>query len=366
MATLTLTPVNNTGAQGTLYYAIIGLNTNSDWVYVNSDGSTTTFSATTTSADYSLNVTANVTVTIPVLNSGQIYFSVGTEIIIGTNTNPTTNAVALVLPSGWTPNDPNYLIQYDFVEFSFDGTTLNCDLTQVDAFGLPITMTVVGSTAAGSPTTQTTGGWSKSMSDIFTIFQANTLLSPLVITSGGINYRIISPGHGIDNSVFPSNYLDSSIAASWSTYNSTNPLAINIGGGAYAGNYQGIVSSSANQPMNITLNSTQIGSIGYPSTLESFYCNGVFDQGNTAMGAVANIIATAINRGILQTNPQPDCTVSDFYPSSQKYNSYAQLLHTLALNGLCYGFAYDDQCNQSSDISITNPTSWNITIASLT
>jgi hypothetical protein len=117
--------------------------------------------------------------------------------------------------------------------------------------------------------------------------------------------------------------------------------------------------------MTITLNGVTQGTIAYPTTSQAFYCNGPFDQGNTAMGALANVVATAINRGILATSPQPDCTTSDFYPANGTWNGYAQLLHSLSNNGLCYAFAYDDQCSQSSDLSDPAPTSWNITLQAI-
>jgi Beta-1,3-glucanase len=36
-------------------------------------------------------------------------------------------------------------------------------------------------------------------------------------------------------------------------------------------------------------------------------------------------------------------------------NYYAQFWHQNAINGLAYGFPYDDDAGQSSDISVANP-----------
>jgi hypothetical protein len=36
-------------------------------------------------------------------------------------------------------------------------------------------------------------------------------------------------------------------------------------------------------------------------------------------------------------------------------NYYAEFLHKNAINGLAYGFPYDDDAGQSSDISVTSP-----------
>lgn len=358
-STCPLTIVNNTGVDDTLFwFAVIGLDTNGLWAYVNADGSTTEFVIGTNDYLLQLSDLTNDTLTLPQLSSGQIYFSVNKPLVIGTvSDSQQPGGIGLQPPAGWVSTDANYKVMYDVVEFTFTGGGLNCDLTQVDAFGLPISMTLVGNA------TQSAGGWNKSRSKMIAAFTSDTTYSNLVIADGSTNLRIINPSHGIDLTLFPSDFLDAAIKSAWESYTSATPLQINIAG-QYAGNYLG-TTGGANTDMTITLGKTTTGTIGYPTTSEAFYCNGVFDQGNTAMGAVANVVATALNRGILATSPQPDCTVSDFYPAGGTWNGYAQKLHALADNGLCYAFAYDDQCNQSSDLSDGNPTQWTITLASI-
>ncbi|HEX2834799.1 MAG TPA: beta-1,3-glucanase family protein [Thermoanaerobaculia bacterium] len=362
-STVPLTITNDSGQpDSSVYLAIIGLDANNLWAFVNADGSTTEFSLTNASdAVLSLTSLTNNQLTLPQLVSGQIYFSVGSTLTIATVSDPKQpGGVGLQLPAGWDTGNPNYDVMYDVIEFTFDGAGLNCDLTQVDAFGLPISMQVTGSQNG----TQSAGGWNQSRSQIFATFLADSTYAPLVLTDGATQLRIVNPSHGIDLGLFSSTFFDTVIQNAWNQYTSASPLEINIAGGSYAGNYLG-TTSGANTPMIITLGGTTVGQIDYPTTSQVFYCNGVFDQGNTAMGAVANVVATAINRGILATSPQPDCTVGDFYPANGTWNGYAQLLHTLANDGLCYAFAYDDQCNQSSDLSESGPTGWSITIASL-
>ena len=45
---------------------------------------------------------------------------------------------------------------------------------------------------------------------------------------------------------------------------------------------------------------------------------------------------------------------SQFYQAAPA-NYYAEFWHQNAINGLTYGFPYDDDAGQSSDISVTNP-----------
>ncbi len=361
--TVPLTITNSTGQpDSAIYLAIIGLDANNLWAFVNADGSTTEFSLTNPSqATLQLTSLTGGKLALPQLVSGQIYFSITSPLVINTvSDSHQPGGIGLQLPAGWDTGNPNYNIQYDVLEFTFNAGGLNCDLTQVDAFGLPISMQVTG-TQHG---TQNAGGWNQSRSEIFSTFTSNATYAKLALTNGTTQLRILNPSHGIDLGLFSSTFLDTVIKNAWNQYQSGSPLKISITGGQFAGNYLG-TTKGANTPMVITLGGTYVGQIGYPTTSQAFYCNGVFDQGNTAMGAVANVVATAINRGILSKTQQPDCTVADFYPSGGTWNGYAQLLHTLADDGLCYAFAYDDQCNQSSDLSESNPTGWTITLEAL-
>jgi hypothetical protein len=363
--TVPLTITNSTGQDDSeIYLVIIGLDANGCWAYVNADGSTTEFSATGPN-NYLLQLSSltNNTVNVPWLVSGQVYFSVGSPLTFGATSDAKQPCgIGVQVPAGWTTSDPNYDVMYDVVEFTFDAGGINCDLTQVDAFGLPITLQIVGQNG-----TQTTGAWNKTRSEMFAEFTSDATLGKLVITSGTppdqIDLRILNPSHAIALGLFPSDFFDDAIADYWNTYQN-NTLTITLVGGSFPGTYQATTGGKG-APMTITLGGTQVGQITYPTTSEVFACNGTFDQGNTAMGAVANVVVTAINRGILGISSQPDCNVSDFYPAKGTWNGYAQLLHSLSADGLCYAFAYDDQCAQSSDLADPAPTSWNITLESV-
>ncbi len=63
-----------------------------------------------------------------------------------------------------------------------------------------------------------------------------------------------------------------------------------------------------------------------------------------------------LNRHVLA---QPACSLSrpnpaNFYQAAPA-NYYAEFWHQNAINGKQYGFPYDDDNGQSSDISVTNP-----------
>jgi hypothetical protein len=89
-------------------------------------------------------------------------------------------------------------------------------------------------------------------------------------------------------------------------------------------------------------------------------CGGSLASGGDAQKNVGKTIAAALNRGIVVS---PSGTVStqltdmncsgqagSFYPSGATFNPWAQLFHQVNANGLAYGFAYDDVCDQSTTI----------------
>lgn len=359
--TVPLTITNNTGQDDSdVYLAITGRGSNACFAYVNADGSSTEFSLQNAN-NYLLRLSdlTNRTVSVPRLYSGRIYFSVGAGITIGAiAVTGDPCGIGLQFPAVSVTSDPSYDVMFDMAEFTFNAGGLNCNLTQVDAFGLPITLQVVGQNG-----TQNTGAWKKTRSGIFTAFTSNSTYARLVINSDNTQLRILNPSHGIGAGLFPADFFKDYIDANWNRYGN-QALTITLDGGLFPGKYIA-TTGGIGTPMTVTLNGATQGTIPSPTTVQAFFCNGPFDQGNTAMGAVANVVATAINRGILQNASQPDCTVSDFYPEGGTYNGYSKLLHSLSVNGLAYAFGYDDQCDQNSSLADPVPTSWGITLESV-
>lgn len=61
-------------------------------------------------------------------------------------------------------------------------------------------------------------------------------------------------------------------------------------------------------------------------------------------------LCAALNRHVAVGESDPD----DFYKAAPA-NYYADFWHSVAINGKQYGFPYDDDAGQSSDISVTDP-----------
>ena len=65
-------------------------------------------------------------------------------------------------------------------------------------------------------------------------------------------------------------------------------------------------------------------------------------------------LCAGLNRHVAQLPTAEQSNPANFYQAAPA-NYYAQFWHQNAINGLQYGFPYDDDAGQSSDISITNP-----------
>lgn len=65
-------------------------------------------------------------------------------------------------------------------------------------------------------------------------------------------------------------------------------------------------------------------------------------------------LCAGINRHVAQLPAAQQTAASNFYKSAPS-NYYAGFWHQNAINGLAYGFPYDDYAGQSFDISMSNP-----------
>jgi hypothetical protein len=86
------------------------------------------------------------------------------------------------------------------------------------------------------------------------------------------------------------------------------------------------------------------------TTQEVFGCAG---GGTPALNGDPALCA-ALNRCVAQFSTTIQNTPSDYY-QNPPCNYYAMFIHQIAVNGLAYGFAFDDDNGQSADINSANP-----------
>jgi hypothetical protein len=284
----------------------------------------------------------------------------------------------------FTSLDVNAVLQtkFDFFEPALDTDfKVWADTTNVDAIGMPLLYELKsGTTSLG------TKGMARPMSQLRSAFLSDPVLKALVTPA-----MIIAPGHGIENSLFPSNYLDNYIAYAWPVWTQTNQLTINydtVNWTGYVSNNQLALQGNVNTESG-TVSETHY--INYPATIDVFECNNTLTgdislininyDPSTKLDAynrdcdLKNMVGSALNRAVFHLNPYPPGHENDnfpwyaylppvgyngmiFYgqngvPAGQfATNVYSKLLHQLCYDGLnIYGFAYDDNCGLSSTLS---------------
>ncbi|WP_370119799.1 glycoside hydrolase family 64 protein [Streptacidiphilus sp. MAP12-33] len=191
---------------------------------------------------------------------------------------------------------------FDFIEFTVGAGVFNGNTTRVDAWGLPIAMRLHASDGYDVQVGDTQQVFDESRAQVFTDFQNAVPQEFKVLAQTQAPYRIIAPGSD------PS-FQTGGVNANYFT--------------AYA-NSAGV-------------NETTSNIFGCAGTLAS----------NAAECA-------ALNRHVA-TLPQAQWSDPSQYYLAAPANYYAKFWHDHAINGLAYGFPYDDYAGQSSYISHANP-----------
>jgi len=297
------------------------------------------------------------------VNSGRGYVSIGSALDIPIWTTGYVGPAFMV--------DTNDTL-FDFFEFFFDPTaaTPNCnaDLSPLDWVSIPMKLEITD----GSGTTAGPVGFNVSRDTIFTTFSGDATYKDLIIKDAkGDQVRILAPGHGITNGLFSASYLDTYIDTVWTHYaKAGNTLALNpspVNGDIYTG------SVNAKHEFEFKDAKGDVASnISKPTTKDVFLCNGAFNGTGTGTpfqidANIKNQVVSALNRGILPLAVGGKlCDSTNFYVTSSEngglYNGFSDKLHEKSYDGLCYGFAYDDQCDQSSDVAVNNPDTFKITL----
>lgn len=331
--------------------------------------------------------------------SGRIYISLGVPLL------PFT-VIGMTSPTEYSgpsrsPGAVGSLCLYDFLEFSIDSTgAFNLDTSYVDGFGLPLNFIVQpGGALQGELNIS-----SKQVLEAISAFdpsvyagltQTTTISTAYPFPAGsGTNYlRAISPDKLASLVVAKASqtptpgpkfmtYFDS-VISSWdgqsitvtdSTYGtyvaSGSGLSSVTSGGVVTGTwtFNYVSGNNSGNPAPQTLTYTDV------TTANIWQCAGTLTE--TAQGkaqaAIGNVILTAFNRGLLSIANPTSITLSDVNcPSPSTYydntpsNFWSESFHKWSSNGLCYGFAYDDDCAQSSDVDVAAPTGVTISLGTM-
>ena len=193
----------------------------------------------------------------------------------------------------------------DFIELNSSGQTLNADTSRVNSWGLPLVIHLHNTDGSDTYVGDDYQLFSESRSAVFTQYENYVPAAFQTTATADAPYQILAPG---------------SVAAFQS-------------GGADA-NY--MVSYAA------SVGATE-------TTQEIFGCAG---GGSPALNGDPTLCA-ALNRGVAQDSTTVQNTPSDYYQTAP-FNYYSAFWHSVAINGLQYGFPYDDVNGQSSDFNTSD------------
>jgi hypothetical protein len=346
--TLPLTVVNHTfqypNNQIFLYVVGTDLSTGQQ-VYVRSDGTKVPVSPSLNGpdgfADLSIPLVADgdTTVNLPTM-SGRVYVSIGQKVKFKVVTDG-NGQPALQHPAGWVSTDPSYNVLHDFMEFTHNDAGMFCNVTMVDMFSIPMSLTLRGQQSQTTGTLVTNG-----RANIFAALSAISDFRSLVVG----NLRVIAPGHGIDAGLFSSTYFDPYVNDVWSRYSSTD-LRVHVPSGTYTGRVSG---------GQLAFNNG-VRTFARPSTRDIFYCDGALNAGasgaNDPSPPVAAVLGAAFNRSTVRDYPdQPSTDPNTFYTTPVS-NHYSRVIHQNTQDHKAYGFAFDDVSSFASYVEDHAPSS---------
>ena len=192
---------------------------------------------------------------------------------------------------------------YDFIEFTVGTGFINVDTTRVDRFGLKLALLVHSHSGSTQEVGENYATFKESRAATFARFKASVPSQFKGLATINAPYGIPSPGN--DPAFQP--------------------------GGRYAAYFTAYASAH--------------GAAG-DTTADVFGCGGTLSANPP--------LCAGLNRHVAQLPVSKQSNPANFYKAGPA-NYYAQFWHKNAINGKQYGFPYDDDAGQSSDLSVANP-----------
>src|SRR6202034_4161311 len=192
-----------------------------------------------------------------------------------------------------SPNAP----YYDFIEFTVGTSSINVDTTRVDRFGLKLALLLHGHDGSNQEVGENYATFQESRTATFQRFENSVPTEFKELATDNAPYGSASPG---------------------------NEPAFQTGG-QYANYFTSYAAANGDSS---------------DSTAQIFGCGGTLSANPT--------LCAGLNRHVAQLPAASQSNPANFYQAAPA-NYYAQFWHQNAINGLQYGFPYDDDAGQSSD-----------------
>ncbi len=342
-----------------IYWSILGFDPkNGKLCYVDKDGNlipaTTALNTISKGdrmcADVFYTLAEKNYVYMPDIVSGRMYISYGSPVYVTINSDANGNT-GFAGPDLNNTSDPNQDVLFEFVEFTITNGEYWGNTTRVDFFSFPVVSRLVGeggfvSTPGDADVYDKTVGDIGTREEIFAAFknEAPTEFQTLVQDST----RIMAPCKATFNEGgIYENYFDAYIDEIWDTYR-TKDLVFKCEAGTFRGRTSGnsIIFSKDGGESNIVVNK--------PTTQDVLEGKGTLATGTDIEKVVEAQLCAAINRGVALT-PEKWSDSSAFYQTAPA-NFYSKFFHDHSVDGLAYGFCYDDVFDYSTLLHYTEPT----------
>ena len=297
-----------------------------------------------TYANYSIPLSQCKQFTVPVITSARIYLSVGSPMFLQSAGNPVSGYVGASVDN---PSDPNADVYFDFVEMNIDPNAFNGNTTRVDMFGLPLQLRLQGQGGFDQ-----TVGETESRAALFQEYAAQVPSQFQALVRAP--YRIVAPAHGnFGSGGANASYMDAYIQQIWNQYTNST-LTFTDGQGTFSGHV-------VNGQFQFTDGQGTYYINAKPTTAMVLADDGVFNDATNAAAGVPTAkqlqiqaqLGAALNRHVAE-NPALWTNSANYYKSGPA-NYYAQFWHAHSINGLSYGFSYDDVNGNSTLLGAANP-----------
>jgi len=337
--------VNNTGyANSQVYVLLMARNAAGQFCWLDRNGNMILAVSGQNASSYFIPLSAFTGYQFPTyLSSARLYVSLGAPLNIAINT-AADGSVGIAFPNIENPSDPSINSYFDWIELAVINNAIWCNTTQVDMFGLPMTMELF-QTSGSSNVSVGKVGITESRASIYSAFNSTM---PAEFTGLDGTYRILAPLHGgFRAGQAHGNYFDAYINSIWSQYTSSG-LVITVPQGTFTGR---VLSDNR---MMFTRPGDSAGYYVNKPTSEAVWGGmGALATGNTIELVLEAQICAAFHRHVMG-NASAFNTPSQYYLTAP-CDYYAKFWHAHSLNGKAYGFCYDDVNNQSSTMTCGSP-----------
>ncbi|XDG06283.1 hypothetical protein ABKA04_005898 [Annulohypoxylon sp. FPYF3050] len=302
-----------------------------------------------------------VTVTIPQMAGGRIWFSRNAKLTFLLNPGP-----ALVEPSVLNPSDPNANVDFGFCEFTLNDAQLYANISYVDFVPrLPIAISL----KQASGEVQSVAGMAPDGVDRLAnalreqAGRDNQPWDKLVVERDGKVLRILNATHGNAVGASFDGYFEAYVDLVWEHF-----LAKQERGEVLKINTQaapGVLEAKFTRDSGVRIGDEMFSK---PTTADILGCNsGPFTTGpSPTRNAVIPRLAAAFVRSALLVADEHPSQPHTFYQTDPT-NHYARLVHEHNVDGKGYAFAYDDVQpddgdDQSGKVNAGDPVLFTVTI----